>query len=207
MAAGGVDADGPLEFVNVVARGVAVDDEGWAGPAIGPGHAGGAVGAFAGAAFGVEDLDAGDDGGGLFLPGLVGQKAAVDEDDVQLGLEVGERHLFEVLPVVGLEAAEGGFVVVFEEGAIGAAANGEEAGFVIAEEGEGAVLEREIDDAVAVRAAVHEVADQDEAVLGGEGQALEQFGKFLVAAVDVADGDDASDHAGGGGGWGGRRKC
>jgi len=62
----GVEADRPLELVDIGARGVAVDDEGRAVPAIGPKAAVGAVGAFARAALFVNDLDASDDGGGLF---------------------------------------------------------------------------------------------------------------------------------------------
>lgn len=194
-AAGGVEADGPLQFVDVGARGVAVNDEGRAVPAVGPEASIGALGALAGAALGIDDLDTRDDGGGLAGPGLAGEEAAVDEDGVELGDLVGEGHLLEVGPVLGAELVEGGLVVFLEQGAVAGAAVVEEAGLVVAEQGEGAVLEGEVDDAGAVGAAVHEIAEEDEPVVAGEGEALEEFGEFEVTPVDVTDGDDATVHA------------
>jgi hypothetical protein len=57
------------------------------------------------------------------------------------------------------------------------------------------VLDGEVDDAGAVGAAIHEVAEQNEAVVGGKGESVEQFGEFKVTSVDVADGDKATVHA------------
>ena len=105
-----------------------------------------------------------------------------------------------------LETGESFFVVFLQAGAVAGAAEIQEARLVVAEEGDGAVPEGEVDDLVAVGAAVDEVADEDEAVVGGDREAIKQFGEFEVAAVDVSDGDDAACHAGRGelGWW---RKC
>lgn len=108
---------------------------------------------------------------------------------------MGEGHGLQVGPVMGLEGGAGFFVVVLERGAFTGAAVGEEAGLVVAEKREGAVLDGEVDDAGAVGAAVDKVAEQDEAVFGNEGEAVEKFGEFEVTPVDVADGDDATVHA------------
>ena len=65
---------------------------------------------------------------------------------------------------------------------------------MVAEEGDGAVLAGEGDDAVGIGAAVDEVAEEDELVVGGEAQAGEQGGQFGAAAVHVSDGDKATLH-------------
>jgi len=66
---------------------------------------------------------------------------------------------------------------------------------VIAEQGEGAVLAGEVDDFATVGAAVDQITEQNQAIVAAERELLEQLGKFLMAAVNVADGDDASVHA------------
>lgn len=193
--AGGVEADRPLEFIDVGARGVAVDDEGRAVPAIGPEAAVGAFRAFAGAALGINHLNTRDDGGGLFGPRLVRKEATVDEHGVQLRDLVGEGHFFKVGPMFRAKLVERGLVGFLEQRAVAGAAKLEQAQLVISEEGEGAVLDREVNDARAVGAAIHQVADEDELIFRGEGDALQKLGEFEVTPVDVADGDDATVHA------------
>jgi hypothetical protein len=144
-------------------------------------------------------LDTRHDAGGLFLPGRVWKETAVDEDGVQLFDVVGEGHFLQIGPVIGAEFFESVFVGFFEAGAIAGLVCGKEAEFVIAEEGKRTVGAGEVDDLAAVRAAVDEVADEDELVVGLKLEALEQLGKFGVAAVDVADGDDTSLHGAAGG--------
>ena len=66
---------------------------------------------------------------------------------------------------------------------------------MIAKERECAVFAREIEDFAAVGTAIDEIAEEDDAVVFGEPKFVEELGKFLMAAVDVADGDEASVHA------------
>ena len=46
-----------------------------------------------------------------------------------------------------------------------------------------------------LRTAVDEVAEQDKPVFGLKVEETEELGKFFVAAVDVADGDESPVHA------------
>ena len=66
---------------------------------------------------------------------------------------------------------------------------------MVTEEGDRAVFAGEVDDGGAVGPTVHEVAEQHEPVFGLEIEEAEELGKFFLAAVDVADGDEASVHA------------
>ena len=52
-----------------------------------------------------------------------------------------------------------------------------------------------IDHARAVGPTVHEITQENEPIVRLELKERKEFGKFLVAAVDVADGDEASVHA------------
>ena len=174
---------------------MAVNDKGRTGPTLGPRRAVGGVGAFAGAAFSIDHLNTGDDGNRLFLPRFSGKETSVDDDEIEIGNLVSERHFFQVGPVVGLEGVKGLLVVVLEQGAILSGAVGEETGLMVAEHGEGVVAQGEVDDPGAVRAAIDEIADENEAIIGREGETVEEFGEFLVTSVDVADGDNATVHA------------
>ena len=53
----------------------------------------------------------------------------------------------------------------------------------------------QFEDPRGVGTAVYQIAQQDQAIIGLEVDETEQFGEFFVAAVDVADGDEASVHA------------
>jgi hypothetical protein len=66
---------------------------------------------------------------------------------------------------------------------------------VIAQQGDGPMPAREIDDLAAVGAAVHQIAEQNEPVALFQMQTVEQFGEFLMTTVDVTDGDKSSVHA------------
>ena len=65
---------------------------------------------------------------------------------------------------------------------------------MVAEQGDGGAVAGEADDAVAVRAAVDEVAEQHDPVVLAQVELVEQVFEFAVAAVNVADGDEASGH-------------
>jgi hypothetical protein len=66
---------------------------------------------------------------------------------------------------------------------------------MVAEERDRAVGAGELDHAMAVGPTVHEITQENEPVVRLELKERKEFGKFLVAAVDVADGDEASVHA------------
>ncbi len=171
---------------------MAVDDEGRAGPALGPDGRPGGVGAFAGLAGGIDDLDARDDVGMLALPGRAGEEAAVHEDGVEILLEVGEGHRGEKLPVGGAQCGDGGAVLGSQQRVVAFAAGAEQAQLVVAEQAAGAGGAGKIDHEARVGTAVDEVAEEDEAVATPERQLVEEFGEFGGAAVNVADGDEAS---------------
>jgi hypothetical protein len=65
---------------------------------------------------------------------------------------------------------------------------------VVAEQGKSAIGPGEIEDLETVGTAVDQITKEDELVVLGESEALKQVGELLVAAMDVADGDDTSVH-------------
>jgi len=195
--AAGVDAERPLAAADAGAGGVPVNDEGRPLPVVGPRGTGRTLGAFAGLAGAVDDLNMGDDAGGLLTPGLAWEKAAVDEDGAQGACVVGEAHRLQKSPVAGAQLADGLCVGPFEKCSVFGAAIGEQSAFVVAEQGDGTVGAREVDDGAAVGASIDQVAEQDEAIGPGEFETAEELGEFFVATVDVADGNDASLHDGG----------
>lgn len=67
---------------------------------------------------------------------------------------------------------------------------------MIAENRNGPVLARKVDDFATVRSAVHEIADEDQSIVAGRIDQGEQLSEFLVAAVNVADGNDTWIHQG-----------
>jgi len=55
-------------------------------------------------------------------------------------------------------------------------------------------LARQVEDAAAVGASIHEVAQEHQPVLALQVKAVEELGELKVAAVDVPDGDEAAVH-------------
>src|SRR5438477_11558317 len=72
-------------------------------PQIGPGGSFWDIRALAGLAVAVDDLNACNDVLRLFLPWLVGQKSAVDENRIEICFIVGEEHSLEVSPIFRTE--------------------------------------------------------------------------------------------------------
>ena len=64
--------------------------------------------------------------------------------------------------------------------------------FMVAEQSQGMVLFGQFDYLAAVRSAVDEITQDNEPVFRFQFQQLEKIGKFLVAAMDVTNGDDTS---------------
>jgi hypothetical protein len=60
---------------------------------------------------------------------------------------------------------------------------------VVAEQADCVVLLREVDNRVAIGPAVYQIAEENKAVTLLQLEQLEQLSEFLIAAVDVADGD------------------
>jgi hypothetical protein len=105
-----------------------------------------------------------------------------------------ERELCEPVPVVGAELREGAGRLGPGRAGGSSAVELEEAELVVTQDGEGVVLAGEVDHASTVGASVNEVAEEEEPVVAGGGEAGEEVGKLGVAAVDVADSDEASVH-------------
>lgn len=57
------------------------------------------------------------------------------------------------------------------------------------------MLTGEVDDFATIGPAVDQIADEDQTVVFGEGEAVKQLGELLVTTMDVADCDDTSVHS------------
>jgi hypothetical protein len=119
--------------------------------------------------------------------GLIGQEAGVDEYRVDGCVVLVCGQLLQIGPVGCGELPDGGGIVVLQELRALFAARGEEAQFVIPKDGFDFVFPRQFEHVVAVGAAVDEVADLDDAILGLKLQRFEQFFKFDRASVHVSD--------------------
>jgi hypothetical protein len=77
---------------------------------------------------------------------------------------------------------------------------------MVAEKRDGVGGPGQIDDLDAVGAAIDQIAQENETVILGQGEAVQEFRKFGMAAVNVSDGDEASVHFKSGARPGGSKK-
>jgi len=187
-----VDSDGEGVLEHVGPRGMAVDHELRAGPAVGPAGSVGCIRAFGRPAFLVDHLDRCRQLDGLGRPGLIRQKSAVNADEFAHAVVFEFRHFLEKCPVFFGQLIERRVVVVLEQ--IGAAfpAGSKQAELVVAEDRFNLIHARQFNDLMALWAAIDQVSELDDAVVRPKLQRFQQFLEFKGASVHVADGDGST---------------
>jgi hypothetical protein len=142
----------------------------------------------------VDDLDARHNLGGLVFPGPVGEKSAMHENRVDVGLIMSDRHAFQKVPIDVPQLREHVMILLFQEGRIPCAAVLAQPELVVAQQGDNAATSGDFEDALGIRPAIDEIAKQDDPVGWGDVEELKQRFELLCAAVDVSDGDGAGGH-------------